>query len=74
MQTQRINIILPKNLLRKIDREAPRGKRSQFIAKNLEKALGKKKMSLEESLKANYEYDKKIAKEWNATETESWPE
>ena len=74
MQTQRINITIPRSLLKQIDRAVPRGKRSEYFVKAAEKTLRAKKISLEESLKANYNYDKKIAKEWEVTELESWPE
>lgn len=55
----------------------PQGKRSRFIASALEEKLKKEKTlekRLRESLKANYTFDKKVAKDWEITELEGWPE
>lgn len=77
MQTQRINITLPNDLARDLRRTVPEGKRSGFIAKALSGELRRKKNLKKElirSLKANYEFDKAVMKEWSATEVEGWPE
>lgn len=70
MQTQRINITLPQKVLKLLRSSIPEGQRSHFIARVIEEKLErekKTKMSLEESLKANASYYKKIAKEWEVT-------
>lgn len=65
MQSQRINITLPNDLVRDLKRTVPSGKRSQFIAQAVKEKLPKKdlKKELIKSLKANKEYYRKIAKE-----------
>lgn len=77
MNVQRTNITLPTALLRQLQQAVPSGERSKFIAKAITEKLGRKKtkmQELEESLKANYEFDRKVAKEWEVTELEEWPE
>ncbi len=77
MQIQRINITIPKKVLNKLKNAIPEGQRSRFITRAVEEKLDKQigeKLSLEESLKANYEFDKKIAEDWKSTEVDSWPE
>lgn len=77
MNSQRINITLPYDLLQQLDTTVPLGKRSTFIAKAVSEKLEKKRnlmKEIEKSLKANYEFDKKIAKEWEVTELEGWPD
>lgn len=77
MQTQRINITLPIDLLKQLQSEIPLGKRSTFIAKAVSEKLTKKRniqKELRKSLKANYEFYKKEAEDWKAIETEGWPE
>lgn len=77
MNTQRINITLPANLIKQINMHIPQGKRSKFIADAVSQKLGKKKSKEKElikSLKANYEFDKQVAKDWEVTELEGWPE
>jgi len=77
MQTQRINITLPQKVLKLLRSSIPEGQRSRFISRIIEEKLEgeeKIKMSLEESLKANYEFDKKIAEEWKSTELDVWPD
>ncbi|GEM_PF-3627674 len=66
MQTQRINITLPTELLRDLRRIISEGKRSKFIAETLAEKLMKKrdfKKTLIKSLKANSEYYNKVGKE-----------
>lgn len=77
MQVQRINITLPKTVLKALQADVPAGKRSKFIAKALSEKLRKRATSqkeLERSLKANSEFYKKEAKVWKVTETENWPD
>ncbi len=77
MQIQRINITLPQKVLKLLKSSIPEGQRSRFIARVIEEKLKKEKqtrLSLEESLKANYEFDKKIAEDWQSTEVDSWPD
>ncbi len=77
---QRINITLPDELTRDLRRTIPARSRSKFIAEALSEKLmqkKKKRMSKKElmqTLKANYDYYKKVAKEWEATEVEGWPD
>lgn len=76
MQTQRINISLPINIIKQLQTAVPFGKRSRFITETLAEKLRKKRdiqKELRKSLKVNYEFYKKVAKDWEVTETESWP-
>lgn len=74
----RINITLPSDLAGDLRRTIPKRERSKFIAKILKEKLPSKrrniKAELRKSLKANYEFYKKVAQEWKATEVEGWPE
>ncbi|MBI2430762.1 MAG: hypothetical protein HYV39_01965 [Candidatus Levybacteria bacterium] len=77
MQTQRINISLPYEVIKQLNGAVPQGKRSQFIAKAVSEKLTKKRnieKELIKSLKANSKFYKKVAKEWEVTEVEGWPE
>lgn len=76
MQTQRINITLPYDLIRDLRRNIPEGKRSQFIAQAVKEKLPKKNLKKEliRSLKANREFDRSVMKEWSSTEVEAWPD
>ncbi len=77
MQTQRINISLPYEVIKQLNGEIPQGKRSSFIAKAVTEKLTKKRdieKELTHSLKANCAFYKKVAKEWEVTEVEGWPE
>lgn len=77
MQTQRINITLPDDLARDLRKTIPARSRSKFISEALKEKLSKKrnfKKEWIESLKANYEFDKKVMEEWSATEVEGWPD
>lgn len=77
--TRRINITLPKAILKQLQREVPKGTRSRFIAKAVSEKLAKKqhgKLSLEESLRANYAFYKKEGKIWDVTVADGldqWP-
>lgn len=77
---QRINITLPDDLTKDLRRIIPSRSRSKFIAQALSEKLSKKKKNKKfkkewiKKLKANYEYYKKIGKEWEATEVEGWPD
>jgi len=77
MQTQRININLPIDLIKQLQIAVPFGKRSRFITKALSEKLRKKrniKKELIKSLKANRKFDEAVMKEWSVTEVEGWPE
>ncbi len=77
MQTQRINITLPNDLAQDLRKTIPTRSRSKFISEALKEKLAKKrnfKKEWENSLKANYQYDKMIMEEWSATEVEGWPD
>lgn len=77
MNTHRINITLPTSLLLQLNQEIPAGKRSKFIANAVSERLKKKRdiqKELVKSLKTNYNFYKKVAKEWEVTEIEGWPE
>lgn len=74
---QRINITLPDDLTKDLRKTIPTRSRSKFIAEALKERLSKKRLSKREwikSLKANYDFDKKVAKEWEVTELEGWPD
>lgn len=77
MQTQRINITLPMEVIKNLRRSIPSGKRSNFIAKTLTEKLAKKRdinKELVRSLKANRKLYEEVAKDWGPIETEGWPE
>ncbi|MDO8503704.1 MAG: hypothetical protein Q7S60_03360 [bacterium] len=66
MQTQRLNITLPNELARELRRSIPLRSRSKFIAEAVGERLKHKrnlKRELVKSLKANYEFYKKIGRE-----------
>lgn len=65
MQAQRLNITLPYELARDFRRAVPVKKRSRFIAEAVQEKLPKKNLKKEliKSLKANYEYYKKVGTE-----------
>lgn len=76
MQTQRINISLPTNIIKQLQRAVPFGKRSRFITKILSETLRKKrniKKELIKSLRANRKFDEAVMEEWSVTEVEGWP-
>lgn len=77
MQTQRINISLPINIIKQLQLTVPFGKRSRFITSALSEKLAKKRdieKELRKSLKANRKFDEAVMKEWSVTEVEGWPE
>lgn len=77
MQTQRINITLPNDVARDLRNTIPARFRSKFISEALKEKLTKKRNLKKEwikALKANFEYDKKMMREWSAIEVEAWPE
>lgn len=67
MQTQRINITLPNDLAQDLRKTIPARSRSKFISEALKERLSKKKKFTNKewvkSLKANFEYYKKVGKE-----------
>ena len=77
MQTQRINISLPYDIVKHLNQTISKGKRSSFIASALSEKLAKKRdidKELRKSLKANRKFDEAVMKEWSVTELEGWPE
>ena len=76
MQTQRINITLPNDLARDLRKTIPARSRSKFISEALKEKLSKRNLrkEWEKALKANYEYNKRMANEWSVTEVEGWPD
>lgn len=77
MQTQRVNISLPYDIIKHLNQAVSKGKRSRFIAKAVSEKLAKKRdieKELKRSLKANFTLYKKVAKDWEVTEIEGWPE
>jgi len=77
MTMTRINITIPQDLARDLRKTIPARKRSQYITSALKEKLNKKRRlqrELVKSLKANYEFDKKIAEEWSVLDEEGWPE
>ncbi|MBI4078805.1 MAG: hypothetical protein HY429_00730 [Candidatus Levybacteria bacterium] len=77
MQTQRVNITLPRDIIRQLRTEVPVGKRSRFIAAAVSEKLTKKQSvekALEKSLKANRKFDEAVMKDWAVTEVEGWSE
>lgn len=69
MQTQRVNISLPHDLLKQLQSEVPQGKRSKFIANAVSEKLMQRKESkklkkeLIKRLEANREYYEKVSRE-----------
>lgn len=77
MQTQRINITIPAELIRDLRRRIPHRSRSKFIGEAIKQRLAKRrnlKAEVIKSLKANYAFDKKEAKVWSALDAKGWPE
>jgi len=77
MQTQRINISLPYDIIKHLNQTVSKGKRSRFIAKAVSEKLEKKRniqKELIKSLRANRKFDEAVMKEWSVTEVEGWPE
>jgi metal-responsive CopG/Arc/MetJ family transcriptional regulator len=77
MQTQRINISLPYDIIKHLNQAVSKGKRSRFIASAVSEKLAKKRdvqKELTKSLRANRKLDEIVMKEWSVTEVEGWPE
>ena len=77
MQTQRINISLPYEIIKHLNQSISKGKRSRFIAKAVSEKLAKKRniqKELKKSLMANRKFDEAVMKDWSVTEVEGWPE
>lgn len=75
MQTQRINITLPKDLAREFRRAIPDRSRSKFIAEALKQKLQRKstlKKELIRSLKANRELYKQVQKDFKYVDAEEF--
>jgi len=76
MQTQRINITLPRDVIRDLRRSIPERSRSKFIAEVIREKLNRKrnlKKELIRSLEANRRLDEEMMKDWAVTEVEGWP-
>lgn len=74
MQTQRINISLPYDIAKRLQREVPKGTRSSFVAKAVSEKLGEKQNSKKELvkyLKANYGFYKKEYEDWKGIELDA---
>lgn len=80
MNSQRINITLPNDLVRDLRLTIPDGKRSRFIAEAVKESINKKKnlkkfnKDWAKSLRANRELYKEINKDWAPLDVENWPE
>ncbi|MCC6861901.1 MAG: hypothetical protein IT158_25240 [Bryobacterales bacterium] len=75
--TKRINIVLPVETIRVLDRVAPKGSRSRLISEAvLHYVESKAKSNLAERLKAgalaNAQRDLEIAQEWFSLDEEAW--
>jgi CopG family transcriptional regulator / antitoxin EndoAI len=74
---KRINIVLPEETLRVLNRIAPKGSRSRLIDRAVRQYVkGKSRMSLRERLKEGYLANAKeslaTAEEWFPLEEEAW--
>lgn len=75
--TRRINIVLPEETIRVLDRVAPKGNRSRLISDAvIHYVTGRAKSNLAEQLKqgalANSRRDLEIAQEWFSVDEEAW--
>ena len=75
--TRRINIVLPEETVRVLDRVAPKGNRSRLISEAvLRFVTGKAKRNLAKQLKrgalANAQRDLEIAQKWFSVDEEAW--
>jgi CopG family transcriptional regulator/antitoxin EndoAI len=75
---RRINITLPERALRLVDRVAPRGDRSRFIAAAISHYVSttsraKLKKDLRDGARARATRDRVLATEWFDLEEEVWP-
>jgi CopG family transcriptional regulator / antitoxin EndoAI len=74
---KRINVILPEDTLRLLDRVAPRGNRSRLIAEAVQHFVSSRtRRNLADRLKqgavANAQRDLEIAQEWFSLDEEAW--
>lgn len=74
---KRINIVLPEDTLRLLDRVAPRGSRSRLISEAVKQFVTtKSRANLAAQLKrgalANAQRDLELAHEWFALDEEAW--
>jgi len=79
MNTVRLNITLPEEIARQLDRLAGRNKKSRFIAETLRYRIEKieneqLQMLLEEGYKATRQESTAIAKEFEPVDLEGWDE
>ncbi len=77
MQSQRINITLPHDLIKDLRISIPSRGRSRFIAGAVKEKLAKKRNLKKEwikSLKASKELYEEIRKDWAPLDVENWPE
>lgn len=77
MQTQRVNITLPNDLIRDLRTSIPSGGRSKFIAGVIREKLVKKKNLKKEwikSLRANKKLYEEINRDWAPLDVENWPD
>jgi CopG family transcriptional regulator/antitoxin EndoAI len=75
--TRRINIVLPEETIRVLDRVAPKGNRSRFISDAvIHYVTGRAKSNLAERLKqgalANSQRDLDVAQQWFSVDEETW--
>jgi CopG family transcriptional regulator/antitoxin EndoAI len=75
--TKRINIVLPVETIKVLDRVAPKGNRSRIISEAvMHYVTSKAKTNLAEQLKqgalANAKRDLEIAQEWFSVDEETW--
>jgi CopG family transcriptional regulator / antitoxin EndoAI len=76
--TKRINIVLPDDTLRLLDKVAPRGNRSRLISEAVRHYLSSKARRnlaarLKQGATVNAQRDLNIAQEWFSVDEEAWP-
>ena len=74
---KRINIVLPEDTLRMLDRVAPRGSRSHLISEAVKqfvttRARANLAAQLKQGAVANAQRDLELAHEWFALDEEAW--
>ncbi len=79
MRTVRMNITIPEEIARQVEKLTPPGKRSQFISEALKHRIEeiereKIQKALEEGYKARKQESHFIAKEFEAADMEVWDE
>src|SRR5438093_321027 len=75
--SKRINIVLPEETVRTIDRLAPPGERSRFINQAIQhfethRSTEALRTQLEKAAVRDHDLDLQIAQEWFAVDQESW--